>query len=112
VPVHELLSKAEQTVSTCTCEGGCTKCEQSSSTVRFRGAYLVLSLGIHSSACREKNEISSKLGALLVLRGVLDIHVDPDSIPIQTEEQIGHDTIVEPPGVGTMAGVSVERAST
>ncbi|KAJ6618312.1 DEAD/H helicase [Mycena sp. CBHHK59/15] len=88
--VHELLCKAEQTVGTCTCQTGCTKC-------------------IHSGACREKNEISSKLGALIVLKGILGIHVDPDSIPVQSEE-MGHDTIVDAPGVGAIPGVSVERA--
>ncbi|KAJ7261398.1 DEAD/H helicase [Mycena haematopus] len=91
--VHELLAKAEQTISTCTCEDGCTEC-------------------IHSSACREKNEVASKLGALLVLRGILSIAVDPDSIPIQNEMEIGHDTIVVPAGVGELAGVSVEQANT
>ncbi|KAF7338638.1 DEAD/H helicase [Mycena venus] len=91
--VHELLCKAEQTISTCTCEDGCTKC-------------------IYSSACREKNEVASKLGALLVLRGILDIPVDPDSVPIQNEMEIGHDTIVEPAGVGAITGVTVERANT
>ncbi|KAJ7684713.1 P-loop containing nucleoside triphosphate hydrolase protein [Mycena polygramma] len=68
--------------------------------------------GIHSSACREKNEVSSKLGALLVLRGILDIHVDPESIPMQTDDQIGHDTISDPASVGAVTGVSVERANT
>ncbi|KAF7359385.1 P-loop containing nucleoside triphosphate hydrolase protein [Mycena sanguinolenta] len=90
--VHELLCKAEQKISSCTCEEGCTEC-------------------IHSSACREKNEVTSKLGALLVLRGILDIAVDPDSIPIQNEMDIGHDTIVHPAGVGELAGVTVEQAS-
>ncbi|KAJ7445770.1 P-loop containing nucleoside triphosphate hydrolase protein [Mycena galericulata] len=87
--VHDLLCKAERTVETCPCDTGCTKC-------------------IHSGACREKNEVTSKIGALLVLRGILGIDVDPDTIPIQTDV-IGHDTIVEPLGVGTMGGVSVER---
>ncbi|KAJ7871484.1 P-loop containing nucleoside triphosphate hydrolase protein [Mycena olivaceomarginata] len=91
--VHELLCKAEQRVSTCTCEEGCTQC-------------------IHSSSCREKNEVSSKLGSLLVLRGILGIPIDPDSIPVQAEMEIGHDTIVEPVGVGALTGVSVEQANT
>ncbi|KAJ6500440.1 DEAD H helicase [Mycena sanguinolenta] len=91
--VHELLCKAEQKISACTCEDGCTECQ-----------------GIHSSACREKNEVTSKLGALLVLRGILDIAVDPDSIPIQNEMDIGHDTIIHPAGVGELAGVTVEQS--
>ncbi|KAJ7756837.1 P-loop containing nucleoside triphosphate hydrolase protein [Mycena maculata] len=90
--VHELLCKAERAIETCTCDTGCTKC-------------------IHSGTCREKNEVTSKLGALLVLKGILGIDVDPNSISVQTEE-IGHDTIVEPLGVGAMAGVTVERADT
>ncbi|KAF8184950.1 P-loop containing nucleoside triphosphate hydrolase protein [Mycena galopus ATCC 62051] len=90
--VHELLCMAEQRVSACTCEDGCTEC-------------------IHSSACREKNEVSSKLGALIVLRGILGVEVDPDRIPIQSEMEIGHDTIVEPVGVGALTGVKVEQAA-
>ncbi|KAJ7184209.1 P-loop containing nucleoside triphosphate hydrolase protein [Mycena filopes] len=60
--VHNLLRKAEETISTCACEDGCAKC-------------------IHSGACREKNEVSSKLGALLVLRGILDIAIDINTSP-------------------------------
>ncbi|KAJ7043253.1 P-loop containing nucleoside triphosphate hydrolase protein [Mycena alexandri] len=89
--VHDLLCKAEKAITACACEDGCAKC-------------------IHSAACREKNEVSSKLGALLVLRGILDIPVDPTTIPTQSDAQIGHDTIVEPPGVGVITGVSLERA--
>ncbi|KAJ7771770.1 hypothetical protein B0H16DRAFT_1660723 [Mycena metata] len=85
------VSNDEKAITACACEDGCAKC-------------------IHSAACREKNEVSSKLGALLVLRGILDIPVDPATIPTQTDAQIGHDTIVEPPGVGVITGVSVERA--
>lgn len=70
-------------------------------TNRFRA-------GIHSGTCREKNEVTSKLGASIVLKGILGIEVNPDSIPLQTDE-VGHDTIVEPLGVGAVAGVSVER---
>ncbi|KAJ7090229.1 P-loop containing nucleoside triphosphate hydrolase protein [Mycena belliarum] len=89
--VYELLCKAEQEVRTCDCDEGCPNC-------------------ILSARCKERNEVSSKLGALLVLQGILDITVNPDCIPTQTVPQIGHDTIVEPPGVGVMTGVSVERA--
>ncbi|KAJ7702373.1 hypothetical protein B0H17DRAFT_923441 [Mycena rosella] len=91
--VHDLLCKAERAIRTCACDTGCSKC-------------------IHSAKCREKNEVSSKLGALLILQGLLDIPVDPDSIPVQTDAEIGHDTIVESPGVGAITGVSVERADT
>ncbi|KAJ7290253.1 hypothetical protein C8J57DRAFT_1001290, partial [Mycena rebaudengoi] len=80
--MHELLCKAERAVGACPCDEGCTKC-------------------IHSSSCREKNEVSSKLGALIVLKGILGIHVDPESIPTQSGDLIGHDTIVDAPGVGT-----------
>ncbi|KAJ7197217.1 hypothetical protein GGX14DRAFT_668627 [Mycena pura] len=90
--VHDLLCKAERALATCPCEDGCIKC-------------------IHSGACKEKNEVSSKLGALLVLQGILDLPVDPDSIPVQTDDG-GHDTIVEPPRVGELTGINVERADT
>lgn len=105
--VHELLCKAEQAVETCPCDTGCTKCG-GLAFFPFNKIYITFA-GIHSGSCREKNEVTSKLGALIVLKGLLGIEVDPDTIPIQTDELVGHDTIVEPPGVGAMAGVSVER---
>ncbi|KAF7311613.1 DEAD H helicase [Mycena kentingensis (nom. inval.)] len=62
--VSDLLVKAERTVGECGCEEGCANC-------------------IHSPSCKEKNVISSKLGALVILRGILGIPIDPNTIPLQ-----------------------------
>ncbi|KAJ7074318.1 DEAD H helicase [Mycena amicta] len=91
--VYDLMCSAERAIAACSCEEGCANC-------------------IHSAACKEKNVISSKLGAQLLLQCILDIPIDADSIAIQTEEPIGHDTIVESQHVGELTGIDVEHADT
>ena len=53
--------------------------------------------------------MSSKLGALLVLRGLLDLEINPDSVPQRVDEETGLDTIVEADYVRAVDGVEVER---
>lgn len=65
--------------------------------------------GIHSATCREENKVSSKLGALLVLRGLLNLEINPESIPKRMDEETGFDTIVEADYVRAVDGVEVER---
>ncbi|KAI6151016.1 hypothetical protein BKA82DRAFT_4122865 [Pisolithus tinctorius] len=60
----EILKKAQSAVETCPCEEGCANC-------------------ILSPTCREHNTISSKIGALVILRGLLNLEIDVDSIPRQ-----------------------------
>lgn len=67
------------------------------------------SLGIHSAKCKEENKVSSKLGALLVIRGLLGLEINPDSIPEGVDEETGFDTIVEADYVRPVDGVEVER---
>jgi hypothetical protein len=69
----------------------------------------VLASGIHSANCREENKVASKLGALLVLRGLLDLEINPESIPEQVDQETGFDTIVEADYVRPVDGVNVER---
>ncbi|KAF7322689.1 hypothetical protein HMN09_00047700 [Mycena chlorophos] len=90
--VYDLASQAERAISDCPCEDGCAEC-------------------IHSTSCKEKNVIASKLGAQLVLQSILDMPIDPDSVPMQTEEQLGHDTIVPATVVDRqVSGVDVEAS--
>ena len=67
------------------------------------------SLGILSPRCRENNEVSSKTGALIILRGLLNLAVDADSVPAQTNKTV-FDTIVKPDYVRPIDGVQVEPA--
>lgn len=53
--------------------------------------------------------MSSKLGALLVLRGLLNLEINPESIPERIDEETGFDTIVEADYVRAVDGVEVER---
>ncbi|KAF7295264.1 hypothetical protein MIND_01065500 [Mycena indigotica] len=105
--VHELLRSAEHAIAVCACEEGCGECESINSSPQIN-----LLAGIHSGKCKEKNVISSKLGARLILQGILDMPIDPESIAVQTDDERGHDTIVEPPTVGELIGIDVERANT
>ncbi|KAF8556873.1 P-loop containing nucleoside triphosphate hydrolase protein [Imleria badia] len=86
----EILRKAHDAVEQCPCAEGCANC-------------------IHSATCREENKVSSKLGALLVLRGFLDLEINAESIPERVDEETGFDTIVEADYVRAVDGVEVER---
>lgn len=66
-------------------------------------------LGIHSATCREENKVSSKVGALLILRGILDLEINAESIPERVDEETGFDTIVEADYVRAVNGVEVEH---
>ena len=66
-------------------------------------------LGIHSATCREENKVSSKVGALLILRGILDLEINVESIPERVDEKTGFDTIVEADYVRAVNGVEVEH---
>lgn len=52
--------------------------------------------GILSPLCKEGNSVSSKAGALVILKAILDEPIDPDSIPYETDERTlkGHDSII------------------
>ncbi|KAF8831611.1 hypothetical protein HHX47_DHR1000474 [Lentinula edodes] len=52
--------------------------------------------GILSPLCKEGNIVSSKTGALAVLKAILNIEIDPDSIPFETDDRAlcGHDSII------------------
>lgn len=64
--------------------------------------------GIHSTKCKEENKVASKLGALLILRGLLSLEIDPEIIPERVDEETGFDTIVEADYVRAVDGVEVE----
>ncbi|KAJ3815694.1 hypothetical protein F5876DRAFT_71708 [Lentinula aff. lateritia] len=94
--VSDILHRARAAIESCECELGCTKC-------------------ILSPLCKEGNIVSSKAGALAVLKAILNIEIDPDSIPFETDDRAlrGHDSIisVSPVHNKTARNVPVESDS-
>jgi hypothetical protein len=62
--------------------------------------------GVQSPSCKEGNQVSSKLGARVILRGILGLDVDADSIPIQIND--AWNTVIEAQCVRPVDGVQVE----
>ncbi|KAG2061268.1 DEAD H helicase [Suillus hirtellus] len=86
----EVLRQAHDTVETCPCEDGCDKC-------------------IHSATCSEGNVVASKMGALLILKALLNLDIDADSVATQFGSQ-DSETIVEATYIRPLDGVQVEPA--
>jgi DEAD/DEAH box helicase domain-containing protein len=93
--VSTILNQALEATESCECEEGCVQCVQ-------------------SPRCKENNTVSSKLGALVVLKTILGLVIDWDTIiPTAIDDGRGgdfrfEDTIVEAQGVGVVEGVVVE----
>jgi len=69
--------------------------------------YLIPCLsGVQSPSCREGNEVSSKIGALIILKGILGLAMDADGIAPQ--QDVGHGTIVVASSVRAVEGIQVE----
>jgi len=89
--VSDTLHDAVNAVEACPCETGCTKC-------------------VVSPSCRENNLVSSKVGALVVLKAILNQPIDVDLIESQAEGYDAYDTIIEAPNVPLSQGVEIESA--
>ncbi|KAG1759683.1 DEAD H helicase [Suillus occidentalis] len=83
----EVLRQAHDTVETCPCKDGC----------------------IHSATCSEGNVVASKIGALLILKALLNFDIDANSVAMQSGSQ-GFETIVEAMYIRPLDGVQVEPA--
>ncbi|KZP01431.1 DEAD/H helicase [Calocera viscosa TUFC12733] len=83
---HDVLAKALQVLENCGCQDGCPAC-------------------IRSISCREANIVQNKIGAQVVLRGVLNLPIDTDSIAPQYNPY--HITIVAAEPVGAR-GIPIE----
>ncbi|KAF8350877.1 P-loop containing nucleoside triphosphate hydrolase protein [Amanita rubescens] len=83
--VRDLLEKADAAIEECLCSEGCQRC-------------------VHSPACKENNEVSSKLGATLIIKTLLGRQIDPQRVPEQPEIY-GLETIV---AAATVRGVGIE----
>lgn len=86
----EVLRQAHDTVETCPCKDGCDKC-------------------IHSATCSKGNVVASKIGALLILKALLNLDIDANSVAMQSGSQ-GFETIVEAMYIRPLDGVQVEPA--
>lgn len=70
-------------------------------------------IGVDSPACKEGNVVSSKTGALIVLKALLGRPIDVDLLqhePENTAYTPVHDTVVEAASVRAAEGVEVEPA--
>ena len=61
-----------------------------------------------SGLCRDGNRVSSKPGAHVVLRSILGLKIDPNSVPAQSEGRDAYLTIIEPPYVPPLKGIQVK----
>ncbi|KAJ3572806.1 hypothetical protein NP233_g2842 [Leucocoprinus birnbaumii] len=87
---RETLTKAHNAVETCSCDHGC----------------------VQSTTCKEANQVSSKTGAGIIIKGILGLSIDPDTIPYQqTELQYNEvpNTIVEAETVIPRDNIVVEE---
>lgn len=66
-----------------------------------------MSLGIKLAQCKESNAVASKLGAIIILRGVLGRPVSPDDIPDTGGASI-LETVVAASSVRVLGDVIVE----
>ncbi|CUA70624.1 hypothetical protein RSOLAG22IIIB_04218 [Rhizoctonia solani] len=88
--ISTLLWDAFDKVESCSCKEGCPSC--------VRGA-----------KCSEGDVVSSKTGASLILKGLLDIHIDPDTVPNFGILDLG-ETVIEAESVRTARDTEVEVA--
>ncbi|KAL1947966.1 hypothetical protein VTO73DRAFT_13690 [Trametes versicolor] len=92
--VNDVLRDAHDRVEACECEDGCTSC-------------------VDSPACKEGNVVSSKTGALIVLKALLGRPIDVDLLQHEPEDNAHthvHDTVVDAVSVRAAEGVEVEPA--
>ncbi|KAH9930993.1 P-loop containing nucleoside triphosphate hydrolase protein [Fomitopsis serialis] len=90
--VSDLLQRALDTVESCPCQEGCAAC-------------------IDSPTCKEGNLVSSKTGALVVLKAILGRPIDVDLIPEYPEPIAAtQDTIIPATAVRAAEGIEVEKA--
>ena len=70
---------------------------------------LTNTIGIHSSYCKEQNLVSSKVGACIVLKGVLGLPIDEDLIE-QSDLPALHPTVILAAPVRVVDDVEVESS--
>lgn len=89
--VQSILEQASDVVTNCPCDDGCTKCVQSTS-------------------CKEANQVSSKLGALIILKGLLGRDLNYTHETLHENIYAGPETIVDAPPVLAAPGIEIEES--
>ena len=111
LPVQDIFQKAADAIASCNCEEGCIKCTTSVAFVHSRSSQFYPK-GIASTACKEKNEVHSKIGALVIIRDILGQLIDVKDIPDQQPSRGHVDSIVVAHPVKAAEGVTVEHMHT
>jgi len=65
--------------------------------------------GVDSPRCKEYNEVRSKLGAMIVLKDILNHPIDAEIIPHMLAVAEWSNTIEPAPSVRVVQGVEVEK---
>lgn len=66
-------------------------------------------LGVQSPACKEANQVSSKLGALIILKSFLGRELNYSHETPQESVYTGPETIVDAPVVLATPGIEIEE---
>jgi DEAD/DEAH box helicase domain-containing protein len=82
-----LLQQAVERVDSCSCNDGCPECDIPA-VVNFDKP------GINSTVCSEGNIVTSKLGATVILKSLLDLDIDLEALPFGDERGYQMETIV------------------
>ncbi|TDL27249.1 DEAD/H helicase [Rickenella mellea] len=87
--VSEIMHDSFEAVESCDCADGCPAC-------------------IRSSTCKEGNLVMSKIGAQIIIRGILGLPINIDAIPDPESPVETPQTIIEADNVRAVDGVEVE----
>ena len=113
--ISHFVSAAYDTVSACECEGGCDSCTIPHAVPLSIGSLTSIfsSSGILDPFCREHNTVLSKLGAKVILQGLLGLPVLQEDVPLPEhlpgDPVAHHQTIVEADAIPIQGNVQVER---
>lgn len=105
--VSNLVHSALEAIQSCNCVDGCINCGL---LFRYLGILLIRTKGIDGPYCKEGNEVSSKVGAQVIIRGLLGMPVNIDALPaIQHTYDPEMDTIAHAVVVPNAENVLIEH---
>ena len=87
--VDLLLQQAVERVDSCSCNDGCPECE-------IPVVANIDAPGINSPVCSEGNIVTSKLGAAIILKSLLNLSVDLEALPFGDERGYRMETVIVP----------------
>lgn len=105
--VSDLFYDAFEALESCGCSEGCDKCKLLSRLTDYLSEHCCI--GIRSALCKEGNIVSSKLGAQIIIRGILGLPIDEQAIPVNYMQISNQpDSIIKADPVRTIEGVRLE----